>query len=227
MNCMRVRRSAFLRYPLLLAGWGVLALPLVAQSSESDATQSQTSANPQSSAGPGQHHEAGGAEFSGTELRDKMFLRKAAADGLLEVQLGKLAQAQSQSEDVKQLGQRMVDDHTRLNETMKPIAEAQGVMLPTKLPPKEQATYERMKGLSGEEFDREYIKAMAEGHHADLRAFRSESVSTQDASLREATEAGAKTIREHMVAVDAMARAKGIPVGRMQGRVEPPPAPPQ
>ena len=216
-------RNAFRLLPLLLAGSVVFTLPLCGQTSESDPTQPQTTASTDNTRVRGQHHDAGSIEASGPELKDKMFLRKATADGMLEVKLGELAQSKSQSDDVKQMGRHMADDHTKINEAMQPIAEAQGVMLPTKLPPKEQATFDRLNGLTGDEFDREYLKAMVAGHHADLHEFRSEAANTQDATLREATQNAAKTIREHTVAVDALARSKGIEV---RGRVAPP-APPQ
>ena len=42
---------------------------------------------------------------------DRKFLEKAAQGGMAEVELGKLAAQKAGSADVKQFGQRMVDDH--------------------------------------------------------------------------------------------------------------------
>src|SRR5260370_26469907 len=55
-------------------------------------------------------------------LVDQSFVRKALEGGAAEVQLGQLVQQKSQSDDVKQFGQKMVEDHTQLgDQLMKPI----------------------------------------------------------------------------------------------------------
>ena len=42
---------------------------------------------------------------------DKSFVMKAAQGGMLEVATGQLAQAQGESQDVKDFGAKMVEDH--------------------------------------------------------------------------------------------------------------------
>ncbi len=51
----------------------------------------------------------------GQVMQDKMFLRKAAEGGIAEVKLGQLAAKKGSSDDVKAFAQKMVDDHTKLN----------------------------------------------------------------------------------------------------------------
>ena len=93
---------------------------------------------------------------------DKMFLHKASEGGYAEVQLGQLAAQKASSDDVKKFGQKMVDDHTALNDQMKPFAEAAGLQPPTKLSSKDQAEYDKLNGLSGDAFDKEYLAYSAE-----------------------------------------------------------------
>jgi len=47
---------------------------------------------------------------------DKMFLHKASMGGFAEVQLGQLAAQKGNSDEVRKFGQKMVDDHSALNE---------------------------------------------------------------------------------------------------------------
>jgi len=68
-------------------------------------------------------------------MADQVFVRKALEGGIAEVQLGQLAQQKSQSDDVKEFGQKMVEDHTQLGDQMKPIAQQLGIKEP-KGPPK-------------------------------------------------------------------------------------------
>jgi putative membrane protein len=157
--------------------------------------------------------------------KDKMFLRKAAAGGLAEVQLGKLATQKAAAQDVKDFGQKMVTDHTALNSQMAPIADSMSVPLPTKLSTEDQAEYDKLNALSGDDFDKEYVSFMVKDHHQDLREFRTEAASTSNPTLRAAVDKGSKVIYEHMTMIDKMAREKGIATpGHSGGRPTPPPA---
>ena len=194
-----------------LGGLLLLARPSLSQVTEADAPSSQSSADSMNPRGPETpHHEAGSVEASAPAMRDKLFLRRAVTSGMLEVKLSELAQHKASSIDVKDFATHLVADHSRMDEGLRSAAEAQGVMLPTKLSAQEQAIYERLNSLSGEDFDREYIRTMAEDHHRDLREFRSEAVSTPDASLRATVQDGTKMIHQHMVTADQIARSKGV-----------------
>lgn len=157
-------------------------------------------------------------------MKDKMFLRKAAAGGMAEVQLGRLAADKASSPDVKAFGQKMVVDHTALNNDMKPIAEQMGVMLPKKIKPADQAEYDKLSGMSGDDFDKEYLTYMVKDHHEDLREFRAEDSTVQDPTLKAAVDKGYQVIREHTQMVDKLAKDKGLPVPERRGGAPGPPA---
>ncbi len=117
-----------------------MVLPAAAQSSGPD-TSGQTGA----SAGAGTSTQSsGGAQSTGKKAKksggasasemstggsrgvthaDRMFLEQAAAGGLMEVQLGQLAAQKASDPQVKQFGQRMVDDHTKANDQLKTVAQ--------------------------------------------------------------------------------------------------------
>ncbi|WP_433972738.1 DUF4142 domain-containing protein [Tunturiibacter lichenicola] len=153
----------------------------------------------------------------GQVMKDKIFLRKAAQGGMAEVKLGQLATQKGSSEDVKAFGQKMVDDHTKLNNDMAPIADSMGIRLPKDLSKEDQAEYDKLNGLSGNDFDMEYLSCMVKDHHKDQRDFRQEAVSTTDPTLQAAVANGAKVIHEHTVMVDKLAREKGVPVPQHGG----------
>jgi len=153
----------------------------------------------------------------GQAMKDKMFLRKAAQGGMAEVKLGQLATQKGSSEDVKSFGQKMVDDHTKLNSDMAPIADSMGVRLPKDLSKVDQAEYDKLSALSGNDFDMEYLSFMVKDHHKDLREFRQEEASTTDPTLKAAVADGTKVIHEHTVMVDKLAREKGVPMPQRGG----------
>jgi len=90
----------------------------------------------------------------GQTMKDKIFLRKAA-QGMAEVKLGQLAAQKASDGDVRAFGQKMVDDHTKLNDEMAPIAGSMGVRLPKDLDKEDQAEYDKLNALSGNNFDME------------------------------------------------------------------------
>jgi len=159
----------------------------------------------------------------GQIMKDKMFLRKAAAGGIAEVELGKLAADKGSSDEVKAFGQKMVTDHTELNNEMAPIADSMGIRLPKTMNKEDQAEYDKLNGLSGNDFDMEYLTFMVKDHHEDLHEFRIESSTASDAALKAAVEKGKKVIHEHMMMVDKLAKEKGVPVPARGGNKPAPP----
>lgn len=157
---------------------------------------------------------SGGNGMNAQSMNDKMFLHKAAEGGMAEVQLGQLAAEKASSDDVKAFGQKMVTDHTALNEELKPIAQSRGVSPPKKLNKKNQAEFEKLSGLSGADFDNEYLTVMVKDHRKDLRDFQDEANMTSDATLKDAVIKAAGIIQQHSVMVDKLATEKGIAVAQ-------------
>jgi putative membrane protein len=98
------------------------------------------------------------------------------------------------------------------------------VKAPTKLNKEDQAEYDKLNGLSGDDFDKEYLAFMVRDHHKDLHEFRAEAANTSDPVLKAVAEKGFKVIYGHMTTVDKLARDKGV---AMPGRNRPVPPPAQ
>jgi putative membrane protein len=153
----------------------------------------------------------------GQIMQDKMFLRHAAEGGIAEVKLGQLAADKASSEDVKAFGQKMVDDRTKINNDIDQVADSMGIMLPKAMSKEDQAEYDKLAKLSGNDFDIEYLTYMVKDHHKDLRAFRIEAASPADSTLHDAVVKAEGVIHDHKVMVDKLARAKGVPVPTRSG----------
>src|SRR6266550_654176 len=65
--------------------------------------------------------------------KDMEFMKNAAIGGMAEVELGKLAQQNGHSQQVKDFGSRMVQDHSQAGDQLKSIAQQKGVQLPDQL----------------------------------------------------------------------------------------------
>jgi putative membrane protein len=91
-------------------------------------------------------------------MTDQTFVQKAVVGGLAEVQLGKMAAEHAASPEVKQFGQRMVEDHGKANWELMALVERKGIFVPTTLDQKHQQEADRLATLQGKAFDRAYIQ---------------------------------------------------------------------
>lgn len=141
---------------------------------------------------------AGTTQTGKVSVADRVFMRKAAEGGKAEVELGKLAEEKASSPEVKQFGQRMVTDHSQAADQLKQVAEQKGVTLPDTLSAKDKATKARLEKLSGEQFDRAYMKDMVIDHTQDVREFKNEAKTGKDPELKNFASQTAPTLEEHL-----------------------------
>jgi putative membrane protein len=106
---------------------------------------------------------------------DKRFLQDAAMGGLHEIALGKLAVEKGSSDAVKQFGQKMIDDHLKVNDELKQLAAGGGVNIPDALDSKHQSRVDKLAKLSGAEFDKAYIKDQLKYHQQNVKEFQQEA----------------------------------------------------
>jgi putative membrane protein len=126
------------------------------------------------------------AKSSSVSVKDKTFMKKAAKGGMMEVAMGKLAEQNGQSDDVKSFGKRMVTDHSKANDELKSIAAKKGVKLPSKEPTEKWSS------------DKAYINMMVKDHEKDLAEFQEEANNGSDPDVKKFAEDTAKVVQEHL-----------------------------
>ena len=117
---------------------------------------------------------------------DSMFVTNAAKGGMAEVELGKMATEKASSDQVKQFGQRMMDDHSKANDELKSIADKKGVKLPSKEPSGKWSS------------DKAYMDMMVKDHEKDLAEFQEEASTGTDPDVKKFAEDTAKVVQEHL-----------------------------
>jgi putative membrane protein len=148
---------------------------------------------------------------------DRQFIKKAAEGGLAEVEFGKLASEKAESSDVKQFGQRMVDDHTKANDQLKQVASEKGVTVPDKLSAKDAATKARLEKLSGKAFDRAYMRDMVTDHTKDVSEFRMESKNAKDPDVKNFASQTLPTLKDHLKEAKSIAPKTGAKTAAPSG----------
>ncbi len=151
---------------------------------------------------------------SGQTRGDMHFAREAAEGGMLEVQLGHIAVQKSQNDMIKAFGQRMIDDHTKLNDQLKSIAAKDNIPLPTKLDARDQATVDRFSKMTGTEFDRVYPRDMVRDHENDMAAFQKEANTATNPDLKNFANTGLPIIQEHLRLAKENLKAVGVTSSR-------------
>jgi putative membrane protein len=145
---------------------------------------------------------------------DKKFVVAALEGGDAEVQLGQLAAQKGNTTDVKQFGQKMMDDHTKLGDQMKSIAQKEGIKAPARIPAKDKALEAKLRSLSGDAFDKAYIKAMVKDHQQDLAEFKKEADSGNYTTIKDAANQGEQVISQHLELAEDMAKKHNLRVDR-------------
>jgi putative membrane protein len=112
------------------------------------------------------------------------FLKQAAASSIGEIELGKLAAQRGSSERVKAYGNKMVADHTRMNQEVKALAAQKNIELPTTIDDKHQHERQKLAELSGTDFDRAYMAEMTSGHEKVVEQFESASKTSTDDDVK-------------------------------------------
>jgi putative membrane protein len=129
---------------------------------------------------------------------DRTFAHDAAVSGMAEVRLGKLAETEGATGDVKNFARRMVADHTKANDQLASIAKREGITPATALDREHQAAYDWLDKQSGATFDRIYIDGAVTDHQKTIALFRREAKSGDNAPLKQFAETTLPVLRHHL-----------------------------
>jgi putative membrane protein len=143
---------------------------------------------------------------------DAAFYKKAAEGGIAEVEAGNLAQTKSDSQKVKDFGAMMAKDHSAANDKLKAVAMTKDVTLPTSSSVGQMATKAKLEVLSGDTFDKSYIKGQIQAHRSTVALFQKEIATGQDPDAKAFAKATLPTVRSHLKAINAIAADAGVTV---------------
>jgi putative membrane protein len=126
------------------------------------------------------------------------FIRHAASANLMEIRLGQLAQSRASNEAVKQFGQRMVTDHTQMQNQLTATATQNGQTFTPSLDSQHQQEISSVERMSGQDFDRAYMNLMIRGHQQDVNEFQSRSRSASSAQIRNLASFNLPMLQQHL-----------------------------
>jgi len=95
---------------------------------------------------------------------DKDFVHDVAIANMAEIELGRSASEKSTNAEVKTFALMMADDHTAASDQLKRAVSTYPIEWPVALDDTHRDLSEKLAKLQGLEFDKEYAKAMVDGH---------------------------------------------------------------
>lgn len=209
--------SRFVRsLPIVVAGAALLSVPCaIAQMAPGGGQQSsptqQGAPGSQPGSSPMDHATAGNQDPNGTAaMMDKVFVRQALQGGMAQIQLGQLAVQKSSNPDVKQFAQKMVDEHTKLGDAMNQLAKQMNVKPSKGLSGKDKSTIAKLSALSGDEFDKAYIKDMLKDHRQDEKDFKQEAENASNPDLKSLASQGEQMISQHLQMIEQIAQKNNV-----------------
>ncbi len=126
------------------------------------------------------------------------FAQEAASGGMMEVQLGNIAQKNSNNKSVQDYGKMLVDDHTSANNNLKDIASKKNINLPTTVTSDQQDKIDKLSKETGTQFDKDFISMAVDDHQNDIDKFKKAEENIQDADLKDFIAKTLPTLQKHL-----------------------------
>ena len=119
--------------------------------------------------------ESKSGDMSKTMKEDSNFLATAHQIGTFEIEAAKLAQTKSQNAKIKEFADMMIADHTAMGKDVEGLAKQKSIMLPAGMGEDNQKEYDKLNGMSGAKFDKEYVDVNVKGHKDAISKFEKAS----------------------------------------------------
>ncbi len=133
----------------------------------------------------------------------------AAADGgMMEVELGKIAQENASNPRVKAYGEMMVKDHTDANNNLKGIATSLNIAIPDSVSNDSRKEIDHMKMKKGKDFDKAYISMMLDDHKKDIAEFRKCADNCSDSTVKAFANNTLPVLEKHLDSIQSIAGRK-------------------
>jgi putative membrane protein len=140
---------------------------------------------------------------------ERTFIKKAADGGMMEVELGRLAAEKGGSDQVKDFGNEMVRDHSKINDNLKDVAAKMKATVPSSVSAKHHAAIEKMSRLSGADLDKAYVTAMVTDHEKDIEEFEKADKEVKNPDLKKFIEDALPMMKDHLEKIKKFDQAKG------------------
>jgi putative membrane protein len=150
-------------------------------------------------------------------MSDQQFVDFAAQTDMVEANLGQMANTVADSQQVKDLGQTLVTDHTSDFEQLKTAAQQANLNVPTAIDAQHnKAMIDPFQKLKGAAFDKKYAQEMVAGHTKAIATYKKEAEDAQNPAIKSYAATALPVLQKHLDAAKDLAKMK--PAKGMAGK---------
>jgi putative membrane protein len=168
-------------------------------------------------AAPAWAQNSGNRAASGAEnlnQQDRTFVEKAGGGSLAESDLGKLAEQKGATPAVREFGRWMATDHGLVaNNWLKAILGDQNQSFQPMLTAQDKELRQKLDGLRGAQFDREYIQSQVADHEKTIPVFQREASDGHNPMIKNFAENMIPVLQQHLAEAKALAGGAGVAAG--------------
>ena len=140
---------------------------------------------------------------------DQTIIIGMAQANMAEVAAGKMALEKSSNADVKKFAQTMIDDHSKALDSVTEVAKAKEITLPTEPDAAHKAMAARLQKLSGDAFDKAYMKEAGVADHSKVHAkLKKDETAAKDPDVKALATKMLPTVDAHLQTAKAAPLAK-------------------
>ena len=103
-----------------------------------------------------------------------------------------------------------MEDHQKASKEIQLLACKEGVVLPAELTAKHRDKREEFGQLSGDAFDRAYIRYMLRDHQKDVKEFERHAKAIKDPPVQRWAEATLPLLKQHLQTAQRIASSIGV-----------------
>jgi putative membrane protein len=137
----------------------------------------------------------GGAARAADAPQTADVLGKLHHSNQMEIEMGKLAQKNGQSKDVKDFGKTLVKDHSAADKKVTALAKKEKIDLAASTPAMKSDEVSKLP--SGADFDPKFAQSMVEDHKKDIREATEARDGTADPQLKSLLTDIVPTLQKH------------------------------
>jgi putative membrane protein len=136
---------------------------------------------------------------------DQRYFADLAKANLAEIEAGKLALDKASSEAVKSYAKHMVEEHNNMLEEQRAMGQKRRAAMPSAPDDKQKRAFDKLRKLSGAEFDRAYMEQMVKDHEDAVKLVKDIASKADDPAFKAAGQKAVPEIEQHLATAKQVA----------------------